>query len=96
MSNLTVTLPGHYKDFIDSRVAEGGYAGIDDYLQALIEEDQKRWENEAVLPLLREALESGPATPMTREDWECIRNEARERLAKLFDERGRQARPSPP
>jgi hypothetical protein len=40
------------------------------YIQALIQQDQTRKSQEA---LLLEGLESGTATPMTNEDWNLIR-----------------------
>jgi hypothetical protein len=51
-------------------------------LQALIREAQKREARRELEAKFQEAMERGPATPMTREDWVSIRAEAMERLAR--------------
>jgi antitoxin ParD1/3/4 len=81
MSTLTLTLPDSLKEFVESQVAKGGFGDANDYFLSLLEEQRRIQEDEAVLPLLIEAIESGPATPMTREDWDDIRRSVREKLA---------------
>ena len=81
MTTLNLPLGEEDLAFVEAQAAKRGHADAVEYILAPIEEERKRIEDEAVLPLLREALESGPATPMTREDWEGMRDEARSRLA---------------
>ena len=56
-----------------------GYASASEYLRTLIREAQKRRAKRELEAKFREALESGPATPMTREDWDSIEEEALDR-----------------
>jgi hypothetical protein len=53
----------------------------------LIREAQKRRAKQELEAKLREALESGPATPMTREDWDELRRRVWEREAQEQTER---------
>jgi hypothetical protein len=48
----------------------------------MIRDVQKRKAKQGLEAKLREALLSGPAEPMTREDWEEIEREGLERLAR--------------
>jgi Arc/MetJ-type ribon-helix-helix transcriptional regulator len=57
------------KAFIEAKMASEGYASASEYLRGLIREAQKHQAKVELEAKLREALESGPATPMTREDW---------------------------
>jgi Arc/MetJ-type ribon-helix-helix transcriptional regulator len=63
-------------------MAQEGYASASEYLRTLIRDAQKRRAKRELEAKLREALESGPATPMTREDWDSIEQEAMDRLAR--------------
>ncbi|WP_165249385.1 type II toxin-antitoxin system ParD family antitoxin [Paludisphaera soli] len=71
-----MTLSDELRAVVEKEVAEGGYESPDAYLQALVREAQRRRARRTLDAKLREALESGPATPMTREDWESLRQEA--------------------
>jgi antitoxin ParD1/3/4 len=82
MSTLTLTLPDSLKEFVESQAAKGGFGDVNDYFLSLLEEQRRIQEDEAVLPLLIEALESGRATPMTREYWDWIRREGLAELAR--------------
>ena len=46
-----------------------------EYFHALIREAQKRQAKRALEDKFREAVESGPATPMTEEDWQELERE---------------------
>ena len=48
---------------------------------ALIREAQRQQAKQGLEAKLREALESGPATPMKQEDWAALRQEAMDGLA---------------
>ena len=80
-TSMNISLPQSLKDFVMERVAEKAYSNPSDYVRALIREDQKRRAEERLEQLLLEGLQSGPAAPMTREDWEEIRREVREHIA---------------
>ena len=58
-----------------------GFASPGEYLHSLIRDAQKRRAKQALEAKILEALESGPAAPMTREDWVALRTEALNGLA---------------
>lgn len=80
MTTMNISLPEELKAFVEDRTAEEGYASASEYLEALIRDAQRRRAKQALEAKFREALESGPATPMAREDWVALRSEAMEGL----------------
>ncbi len=54
--------------FVEAEMAREGYASANEFLRALIREAQKRRAKREVEAMFREALESGPAIPMNRDD----------------------------
>jgi antitoxin ParD1/3/4 len=81
MTTMNISLPEEMKAFIEAQMVEEGYASASEYLRTLIREAQKRQAKRELETEFREALESGPATPMTREDWDSIEREALDRWA---------------
>lgn len=81
MTTMNISLPEEMKAFIEAQVARGGYASAGEYLRTLIREEQERRAGQELEPKSREAVESGPATAMTKEDWVALRQEALDRLA---------------
>lgn len=79
MTTLNISLPDEMRAFIEAEVARGGYASASEYLRAVIREVQRRQAKQALEAKLREALTSGPATPMTREDWDTLERRVWER-----------------
>jgi len=79
MTTVNVAMSDELMAFVNARLAEGGFGSPDEYFRALVREDQKRRAKQALEVKIREALDSGPATPMTREDWDSIEREALER-----------------
>jgi antitoxin ParD1/3/4 len=86
MTNLTISLSEEMRTFIEEQAASAGYGTVSDYLKALVREEQMRRAQERLEELLLEGLESGPATPMTAEDWDEMRRQ--------YDERHRSANAS--
>lgn len=78
MTTMNISLPEEMKAFIETQMATEGYASASEYLRSLIREAQRRRAKQALEGKFREALESGPATPMTREDWAALRQKALE------------------
>jgi antitoxin ParD1/3/4 len=81
-TSMNVSLPETLKEYVQERVAEGTYSNPSDYVRALIREDMKRQAEEKLDALLMEGLDSGPAEPMTAEDWDDIRANLEEHIAK--------------
>jgi antitoxin ParD1/3/4 len=81
MATLELSLPDEMIAFMERQAAELGFDTAGDYLRSIIGDLQRRKAKEALEAKLREGLE-GPAVPMTREDWDDIRREGLERLAR--------------
>ena len=80
MSTMNLTLPDSLKAFVESQITKRGYRSANDYLEALIREDQTRFENEEIESRLLEALQGAPASPVTPETWEAVEQEGLRRL----------------
>ena len=80
MTTMNISLPEEMKVFVEAQMAREGYASASEYLRALIRQAQRRQAKLELEAKIREALDSGPATPMTREDWAALRAEALEGL----------------
>lgn len=80
MTTLNISLPDEMKSFIESQVAQEGYATVSEYLHALIRDAQKRRAKQELEVKLLEGLQGDPVE-MTRNDWESIRREAIEGLS---------------
>jgi antitoxin ParD1/3/4 len=78
---MNISVPDEMKTFVEDQMAQEGYASASEYLRSLIREAQKRQAKRELEAKFREALESGPATPMTREHWQALRAEAIQGLA---------------
>lgn len=83
MTTLNFSMPDEMKAFIEARMAQEGFESVSEYLRSLIRDAQIRQAKRELETKFREALESGPATPMGPEDWAALRAEA---LAGLADE----------
>jgi antitoxin ParD1/3/4 len=81
MTTMSISLPEEMKAFIEAQMTLEGFASAGEYLRALIHDAQRRQAKKALEARFQEALESGPATPMTPEDWVALRREAIEGLA---------------
>jgi antitoxin ParD1/3/4 len=82
MATMNVSLPDEMKAFVEAQAAKEGFGTISEYLRSVIRELQKRQAKQNLEAKLREALLSGPAEPMTREDWDDIEREGLERLSR--------------
>jgi Arc/MetJ-type ribon-helix-helix transcriptional regulator len=81
MSILNITLPDELVAYVDALVAEEGYVSRSDLFRTLLREERKRRARRELEARFREAIESGPDRPMTRDDWDALRREALEGLA---------------
>ncbi len=80
MTTMNISVPDEMKAFVETQMSQEGYASASEYLRALIRDAQKRRAKHDLEAKFCEALESRPATPMTREDWVALRAEALEGL----------------
>lgn len=79
MTTMNVSLPDAMKEFVEEQIAKGGYETASDYVRALIRKAQIRAAKEALDAKLMEGLESGPATPMSKADWDELKRRVWER-----------------
>ena len=86
-TSMNVSLPETLKDYVQERVAEGTFSNPSDFVRALIREDMRRKAEERLDELLMEGINSGPAEPMTAEDWADIRGNLEEHIARRQRER---------
>jgi len=80
MTTLSISLPDQMKEFVEQQVGEGGYDSPSEYFRELLKEQQKRRAEDKLEELLREGL-SSPASELTENDWEYVRNELEQRIA---------------
>jgi len=76
---MNISLPEPLRQFVDEQTAAGRYSSASEYVRELIREDEKRKAEERLEALLLEGLQS-EESPLTREDWASIRQEARARV----------------
>ncbi len=76
-----IALPEGLMEFVQHRVAEGGYESVSAYVAELVESDRCERARAKLESDLLKALNSGPATEMTADDWRQIREEVERRLA---------------
>jgi antitoxin ParD1/3/4 len=80
MKSINISLPESMDTYIQEQVKIHGYNSVSEYLQNLINQEQKRQANEQLEQLLLESLDSGEATEMTQQDWLDIRQAVREKF----------------
>jgi putative addiction module CopG family antidote len=79
MANISISLSEEMSAFIEAQMSAEGYASASEYLRVLIRDAQQRRAKQDLEARFREALESGPATPMTRDDWNELERRVWER-----------------
>ncbi|MFL5244505.1 MAG: type II toxin-antitoxin system ParD family antitoxin [Gemmataceae bacterium] len=80
-TSITISLPERLKQFVDSQIALGRTPSLSEFIESLLNQEEKRQARERVEDLLQEGLDSGPGTPMTAGDWDKLRQRVRDRLA---------------
>src|SRR5205085_2222699 len=73
LTSMNISLTESMRVYVEEQIASGNYATPSEYFRELIREDKKGREQERLEKLLLEGLESGPATPMTKADWDAIK-----------------------
>lgn len=95
METMNIALPESMKQFVQERVAKGGYSSVSEYIRELIRADQKRKAEERIDALLLEGIGSGEPVAVTAEYWEQKKRKLRERIEVLLVE-GLDSGPSTP
>jgi antitoxin ParD1/3/4 len=81
MNTMNIAIPKQLKSFVQNQVRHRGYSSVSEYVRDLIRGDQERQAITALEAEFLKGLDSGPATPMTKQDWQDIRTEVRRRTA---------------
>jgi antitoxin ParD1/3/4 len=74
-STMNISLPTPLKAWVEDQVSARGYSTASEFVRDVLRREQAAAAKARVEAHLLESLESGPATPMTRKDWERIRSE---------------------
>lgn len=69
---LNISLPEATRSWVEDQVRKHGYGTVSEYIRQLLRDEQKRQLREEVDHNLLDALDSGPASPLTRKDWQDI------------------------
>jgi len=80
MATIAISLPAHLKSFVDSQVTAKGHVSRSEYIGLLVQKAYLEQHHEQIEKLLLEGLDSGPATPLTADDWKDIEREGLARL----------------
>jgi antitoxin ParD1/3/4 len=81
MPSLRITLSAEQMAFVDACVKAGTNGSRSQYIASLIQLEQFKTNRDTIDTLLLEAIATGPATPMTGQDWRDIEREGLQRLA---------------
>ena len=80
MTYLTIALPEAAKAYIDQQISSGTYNTVDDFLTALIEQEQERQAKQKVNAMLKSTLQKNQTIEATDEWWD----QQRQVLAEKF------------
>ena len=72
MTTMTLTLSEEMRVFIETQSLVDGHGSPSEFLHALLHEEQRRRAKSDLNGKLQAALHSGPATQMTRADWDNL------------------------
>ncbi len=81
MATMNISLPDQMKEFVESQAQKEGFGTVSEYLRSIIREVQTRDARQALEAKLKEGLESGPAAPLSAEEWDAIEREGQELAA---------------
>ena len=83
MATMNISLPDQMKEFVETQAQREGFGTVSEYLRSIIREAQKREAKHALEAKLKEGLESGPAAPLTSQEWDAIEREGLELAASM-------------
>ena len=73
-NTLSFAIPEALVEYIDQRVAAGGYGNRSEYVRDLVRRDQREQSIERLRVLITDGLASGPPTADTDADWDELEN----------------------
>jgi antitoxin ParD1/3/4 len=72
-NTLSFAIPESLTEYIDRRVATGGYGNRSEYIRDLVRQDQREQAKARLRALIEEGLASGPPTVLTQADRDELR-----------------------
>lgn len=79
MDTMNIAIPEKLKSFAQHQVERRGYSSVSEYVRDLIRGDQERQTALAALEAeIIKGIESGPSTPMTKDDWQALHQKVRD------------------
>jgi antitoxin ParD1/3/4 len=75
--SIHISLPQPLREFVEQQVAKGGFPNSDEYVQDLLRQERMRRAHAEVDAILLDAV-AGPFAPLTEEDLDRVRHDARE------------------
>ena len=92
MPSMNISLPEPLREWVEAQIRRGRYGNASEYLRELIRRDQERQAQERLEQLLLDGIKSGPASPLTRQDWVEVRADVARRLEKRRGSRAKKSR----
>ena len=92
MATLNISLPKPFREWIEGQIKRGRYGNASEYMRELIRRDQERQAQERLEELLLQGVKSGPASPLTKQDWAELRAHVAERLEQRRGGRAKKSR----
>lgn len=80
MGTLNISLPESMREFVDRKIADGGYSTASEYIRQLIRDDQERTARQRLEAALLEGLDSGEPVAISDEWWKRKKAELTRRV----------------
>ena len=81
METMNIALPESLKQFVQTQVNDGGYSSASEYVRELIRRDLHVKKVGLEQELLK-GLHSGAAKPVTKADWNKLRNKVKTKASR--------------
>lgn len=79
MTQMNVSLTDEVRSYIESQVTSGKFKSPDEFINEAVRLYRMQKSQNEIDAMLLEGLRSGEARPLTRDDWNYIREEGRRR-----------------
>jgi antitoxin ParD1/3/4 len=80
-ATINISIPDSMKAHVEEIVANDGYGNTSEFFRELVRDYLKKREQRLLETLLLEGLQSGQSTPLTRSDFEEIKQRGIKQLA---------------
>ncbi len=79
MTTTNISLPEDIQAFMETQMSLDGCASVSEFLCVLLRDEQRRRARRELEGKFQEAIQSGPAEPLTREDWKSLEDQVWDR-----------------